>query len=118
HLMDLINDVRGTRGSYARRFLVPVREKVIVVKAEDIDWIEAADDYVSLHSGGASHLLRETMSELEARLDPARFFRIHRSAIVNIDRVKELHPLFRGDCAIVLSDGTRLKLSRTRRDEF
>jgi two-component system LytT family response regulator len=73
---------------------------------------------VSLHAGPKAHLLRETMAELEVRLDPERFFRVHRSAIVNIERVRELHPLFRGDCQLVLSDGTELRLSRTRRAEF
>ena len=106
--------VRG----YAQRFLVRMREKLIVVNAADIDWIEAADYYVTLHAGGKSHLLRETMSALEKRLDPARFVRVHRSAIVNIDRVREIHPLFRGDCALILSDGTQVKLSRTRREDF
>jgi len=101
-----------------KRFLVRAREKIIVVNAEDIDWIEAADYYVSLHVGSKTHLLRETMSDLETRLDPERFFRAHRSAIVNIDRVREIHPMFRGDCALVLADGTRVKLSRTRRDDF
>jgi len=104
------------------RFLVPVREKTIVVDANDIDWIEAADYYVSLHvtehGSTASHLLRQTMDEIEKQLDPRQFFRIHRSAIVNIDRVREIHPLFRGDCAVVLASGKQLKLSRSRRREF
>lgn len=103
---------------YARRFLVRVREKVVVVKTEDIDWIEAADYYASIHTASNSYLLRETMAELERRLDPERFFRVHRSAIVNLDRVREVHPLFRGDCTLVLSNGAQVKLSRTRRDEF
>jgi two-component system LytT family response regulator len=102
----------------AQRFLVKVRDKSIVVDPAEIDWIEAADYYVSLHAGGTSHLLRQTMNEIEEQLDPRHFFRVHRSAIVNIDRVREIHPLFRGDCILVLRDGTRVKLSRTRRDEF
>jgi len=111
--------VRGRGGSpYAQRFLVRLREKFVVVNAADIDWIEAADYYVTLHAGGKGHLLRETMSALEKRLDPARFVRVHRSAIVNIDRVREIHPLFRGDCTLLLADGTQVKLSRARRDEF
>jgi two-component system LytT family response regulator len=106
------------RSPYAQRFLVRAREKFVVVNAADIDWIEAADYYVTLHAGGKSHLLRETMATLEKRLDPARFIRVHRSAIVNIDRVREIHPLFRGDCTLVLADGTQVKLSRARREEF
>ena len=109
--------LRG-RTPFAQRFLVRLREKLVVVNAADIDWIEAADYYVTLHAGGKSHLLRETMTQLEKRLDPERFVRVHRSAIVNIDRVREIHPLFRGDCSLVLADGTQVKLSRSRRDEF
>jgi two-component system LytT family response regulator len=100
------------------RFLVPARDKSIVVDADQIDWIEAADYYVSLHTGSTSHLLRQTMDEIEKQLDPRKFFRVHRSAIVNVDRVREVHPLFRGDCALVLDGGQRLKLSRSRRKEF
>ena len=100
------------------RFVVRSREKIVFIKAEDIDWVEAADYYVSLHAGGRSHLLRKTMAEIEEELDPARFVRVHRSAIVNLDRVRELHPLFRGDSILVLQDGTKLRLSRARREEF
>ena len=100
------------------RFLIPVREKTIVVEAAQIDWIEASDYYVTLHAGAAAHLLRQTMDEIEKQLDRRQFFRVHRSAIVNVDRVREIHPLFRGDCALVLADGRRIKLSRSRRKEF
>jgi two-component system LytT family response regulator len=106
------------RLEYVRRFLVRTRGKVVLIQVDDIDWIEAADYYVSIHAGGKTHLLRETMAEIEGRLDPERFVRVHRSAIVNLTRVRELHPLFRGDSAIVLLDGTQLRLSRARRDEF
>jgi two-component system LytT family response regulator len=110
------------RASSRSRLLVPVRGKVIVVDADEIDWIEAADYYVSLHvsspSGSASHLLRETMDDLEKQLDEDMFVRVHRSAIVNIDRVREIHPLFRGDCTLVLADGAHVKLSRSRRKQF
>jgi len=106
------------QGPYLRRFLVKVREKVLLIRAEDVDWIEAADYYASLHVGGKSHLLRETMADLEKQLDPDRFVRVHRSAIVNVDRVREIHPMFRGDCTLVLQDGTHLRLSRGRREAF
>jgi len=110
------------RAAARSRFLVPVRGKSIVVDADEIDWIEAADYYVSLHvtttAGSAMHLLRETMDDLEKQLDPARFVRVHRSAIVNIDRVREIHPLFRGDSTLVLRDGAKVKLSRSRRKNF
>ena len=103
---------------HARRFLVRAREKTVVVEAADVDWIEAADYYATLHVAGKAHLVRETLDALSARLDPERFFRVHRSAIVNLDRVREIHPLFHGDAEIVLADGTRLRLSRTRRAAF
>jgi two-component system LytT family response regulator len=103
---------------HTRRFLVRTHDRTVVVNADDVDWIEAADYYASLHVGGKTHLLRETLTQLAARLDPERFFRVHRSAIVNLDRVREIHPLFRGDSELLLKDGTRLRLSRSRRAEF
>jgi two-component system LytT family response regulator len=111
-------DERARRQRHIDRFLVRARGKVVAVRSEDIDWIEAADYYATLHVGGATHLVRQTMADLEARLDAQRFVRVHRGAIVNIDRVREVHPLFRGDCTLVLSDGTQVRLSRTRRAEF
>lgn len=105
-------------GPYVKRFLVRVREKVLLIRAEDVDWIEAADYYASLHVAGKTHLLRETMADLEKQLDPDKFVRVHRSAIVNVDRVREMHPMFRGDCTLVLHDGTQLRLSRGRREAF
>ena len=106
------------RSPYLRRFLVRTRDRALVVDVDDVDWIEAADYYASLHVGARAHLLRQTLTELEQQLDPERFVRVHRSAIVNVDRVREIHPLFRGDCALVLADGARVKLSRTHRDRF
>lgn len=100
------------------RFLVPGRDKSVVVEAVDIDWIRAADYYVLLQCGGVSHLLRESMDEMERQLDPDQFVRVHRGAIVNLARVREVHPLFRGGCELKLADGTMLKLSRDRRAEF
>jgi two-component system, LytTR family, response regulator len=103
---------------HVERFLVRARGKVVVVRTQDIDWIEAADYYATLHVGGEAHLVRQTMADLEVSLDTQRFLRVHRKAIVNIERVREVHPLFRGDCTLVLADGTQVKLSRTRRSEF
>ena len=103
---------------YRQRFLVRVRERIVVVNASDIDWIEAADYYVSIHSGGHAYLLREPLAELERALDPAVFFRAHRSAIVNLGRIREIHPLFHGDSMLVLTDSSQVKLSRSRREEF
>ncbi len=106
------------RPRYVERFLVRERGKVVVVRTQDIDWIEAADYYATLHVAGEAHLVRQTMADLEASLDPQRFVRVHRRAIVHIDRVREVHPLFRGDCTLVLAGGTQVRLSRTRRAEF
>jgi two-component system, LytTR family, response regulator len=117
-LLDLLEDREKSSGAFVRRFAVREREKAIFVAAAAVDWIEAADDYVELHAGGETHLLRERLAELEKRLDPRQFARIHRSTIVNIDRVRELCRLLRGDSVVVLVDGTRLRLSRSRRDEF
>lgn len=103
---------------YRTRFLVPGRDKSLVVEAGDIDCVRAADYYVVLQCGGASHLLRESMDEMERQLDPEQFVRVHRGAIVNLARVREVHPLFRGGCELKLADGTVLKLSRDRRAEF
>jgi len=105
-------------GGYRQRFLVRVRERIVVVNAADVDWIEAADYYVSIHCGGHAYLLREPLAELEKSLDPAMFFRVHRSAIVNLGRIREIHPLFHGDSMLVLTDGSQVKLSRSRREEF
>jgi len=89
--------------------------RVCFMKVDEIDWIEAADYYVQLHVGDKTHLLRETMNALEARLDPDKFQRIHRSAIVNLERIKELQHTGAGDCSVILRDGSVLKLSRHRR---
>lgn len=118
HLYDLLDRVEARKDAgYRPRHLnrIPVKEsgRVTFVQAENIDWIEAADNYVCLHVKGRSHLLRRTMTEMEKLLDPSQFLRIHRSRIVNIDRVREIHPQNSGDCVMVLHDGTRLNSSRT-----
>jgi two-component system LytT family response regulator len=101
-----------------RRILVRDRDRTRVIDAATIDWIEAADYYAEIHVGSETHLLRETLTELEQRLDPARFFRVHRSAIVNLERVREIRPLLHGDRELLLAGGARVRLSRTRREEF
>jgi two-component system LytT family response regulator len=83
-----------------------------------VDWIEAADYVVRIHAGGAVHVLREPIADLEKRLDPRRFFRIHRSTIVNLGSVKELQPLFHGEYVVIMRDGAELRLSRARRDRL
>jgi len=106
------------REVWARCFLVRLHDRVLFVHADQIDWIQAADYCVALHVGAKKHLLRETMKSIESQLDPDRFARIHRTAIVNLERVRELNRLDRGEGMLVLSTGARLRLSRTYRDEF
>lgn len=102
----------------ADRFAIRTNGRVVFLKVGDIDWVEASDNYVCLHIGKDTHVVRETMSELERRLDPAQFVRVHRSAIVNLDRIKELQPWFRGDYRVVLNDGTELTLTRSHREKL
>ncbi len=90
--------------------------RVTFVRTADIDWIEAASNYVRLHVGRETHLIRESMTGIEARLSPGRFLRIHRTMIVNLDRLRELQPWFSGEYIAILADGTRLKVSRGYRD--
>lgn len=109
------NPAGGTPAKEERpgdRILLKSSGEIFFLKAEEIDWIEAEGDYMKFHVAGRTHLMRETMARLEARLDPRRFIRIHRSTIVNIDRLRKLSPSFAGEYAVVLHDGTKLKLSR------
>lgn len=100
------------------RIAVAKHGRVLLLRPSDVDWIESLDNYVSLHCGRTTHVLRATLASLEARLEPAGFLRLHRSAIVNLDKVKELYPLFRGDFRVVLQDGTELTLKKTYRERL
>ena len=108
----------STKAESQSEFMIKSASRVFFLKADEIDWIEAADYYVRLHTGDQSHMLRETMAELEAKLDPQKFTRIHRSTIVNLDRVKQIEARAGGDYAVILHDGTDLKLSRSRRGQI
>ena len=90
--------------------------RVIFVRTESLDWIEADGNYVRLHAGSESHYVRATLGKLEAQLPPANFMRISRSAVVNLERVKELQPLFYGDYVVILQNGSRLNMTRNYRD--
>jgi two-component system LytT family response regulator len=115
-LRALIDELRPAAQAHAvDRLLVPVVGGARVVHCSDIDWIGSAGNYVELHVGPSCHLLRETLATLGPRLDPRRFVRIHRSTLVNVDRVREVHPLFAGDAEITLADDQRLRVSRTYR---
>lgn len=104
--------------SYLERLGIKVGGRMILLKVEDIDWISGAGVYVEVHAGPKRYNLRQTLTHLEERLNPDRFVRIHRSTILNIDRVKELVPHLHGEYMVLLQDGTRLKLSRSYRDKL
>jgi two-component system LytT family response regulator len=108
----------GRPKPYLNRLMVKLANRVVLLKVAEIDWIEADGNYAKLHVGRKSHLLREKMHDLEAQLNPKKFVRIHRSIIVNLDRIKEMHPHFNGDYVVVLDDGAQLKLSRSRREHL
>ncbi|HSE18374.1 MAG TPA: LytTR family DNA-binding domain-containing protein [Pyrinomonadaceae bacterium] len=103
---------------YLSRLMIKAASRMMLLKVDEIDFIEADGNYAKLHVGRKTHLLREKMNDLEGRLDPAKFVRIHRSAIVNLERIKEMHPHFNGDYVVVLEDGRQLRLSRTRREQL
>jgi two-component system LytT family response regulator len=113
----LIEHLRTTR-RYPTRVAVRTTDRYVVVNWADVDWVEAADNYVTLHVGAREYLLRDTLASLEQQLDPERFGRIHRSALVQFDRIAELHPASHGDIDLVLRNGVHLTLTRTWREAF
>jgi two-component system LytT family response regulator len=106
----------GPGGTRRDRLVIKSSGRIYFVRIQDIDWCEASGNYVRLHIGQQTHLVRGTMSHLEAQLDPGQFVRIHRSAIVNVERIQELRSSFNGEYQITLTDTTRLTLSRGYRD--
>ena len=114
HLAALIAELRPETKP-PDRLAIKNEGRVVFLRFRDIDWIEAEGNYVKLHAGGDCHLMRESLIALEARLPAEIFFRLSRSSIVNADRIKELQPMFHGDCVVLLEDGTRLKGSRNYR---
>jgi two-component system LytT family response regulator len=113
-LRSLIDEAKN-EPEYLERLLIRKGERMVLVRLDEVDWIDGAGNYLELHAGKTTYLLRHTLSGLEARLDPHAFLRIHRSTIVNVDRISELHPTFAGDYVVTLRDGTQLSLSRTYR---
>jgi two-component system LytT family response regulator len=116
-ILRAIEDIK-TKPVHLERLVIKLNGHVFFMKAEEIDWLEAEGNYVRLHSGKESYLLRDTISALESQLDPKRFIRVHRSAIVNVDRISELQPWFHGEYRIVLREGVQLTLSRTYREKL
>jgi two-component system, LytTR family, response regulator len=113
-IRDLIQELRPP-ARCLERVIIKTAGTVLFLKTEEIDWISAEENYVRLHCGKSSYLMREKISNLEAQLDPGRFQRIHRSTIVNLDRILKLHAVSHGDYQVVLQDGTELMLSRAYR---
>lgn len=108
----------ASNSSHLKKLMVKSGGNIHFLPVDEIDWIEAADYYALLHVAGRSYSLRESLSELETKLDPAKFARIHRSAIVNVARVRQLQPQRTGDCLVILLDGTKIRMSRRRRDKL
>ena len=100
----------------ARRLVVPTSTGDLVLDVDEVDWIQAEDYYAAVHARGRRHLIRESLASLEQRLDPSRFIRVHRSAIVPLDRVREMRSGSTGEWVLVLRDGTRVPVSRRRRE--
>jgi two-component system LytT family response regulator len=114
-LLDLLAQ-RTPEPAHATRIAVKSPERTVFVKVEQIDWAEAAGNYVVLHVGKETHTMRETMAALEGRLPPSQFLRVSRSALVNADRIKELLPAFNGEHIVVLRDGSRVPMTRGLRE--
>ena len=113
----LLQDIQRER-AYPEWLLIKKEDRSVFLRVADIDWIESARNNVRLHVGKEIFVYHETTNGIEARLDPRNFFRIHRSTIVNIDRIREMHPWFNGDYAVTLKDGSRLTLSSTYRERL
>jgi two-component system, LytTR family, response regulator len=113
----LLEDIQRER-AYPEWLLIKRDDRSVFLKVADIDWIESSRNNVRLHVGKEVYLYHETTSGIEAKLDPKKFFRIHRSTIVNIEKIREMHPWFNGDYAVTLKDGTKLTLSSTYRERL
>jgi len=116
-LLSLLEGMRAAR-KHANRLVVKSGGRMFFLKTDDIDWIEAAGNYVRLHVGTDTHLLRETMGAIQKKLDPNQFMRIHRSTFVNLEKIKELQPWFHGEHVVILRDGTQLTMSRGYRSNI
>lgn len=113
----LLESIRAQR-EYLDRIIIRADGRITFLHTREIDWIEADDKYVHLHNGKNAKMVRQTLTAIESQLDPKKFVRVHRSAMVNVDRVKELQPLFNGEHSLILEDGTRLTLSRKYKDKL
>ena len=116
-IMSALEQIK-TKPDYLERLVVKTNGRVFFVKTSEIDWLEAEGNYVRLHSGKESYLLRETITALESQLDPKIFMRVHRSAIVNINQIQELQPWFHGEYRVMLNSGIQLTLTRSYKDRL
>jgi len=116
-LAALLEDLKRGAGKL-ERLAFKANGRVIFIRTDEIEWVEADGNFVNLHAGNTAHHLRETMGWLEAQLPSAKFMRISRSVIVNLDRIKEIQPLFYGDYAVLLHNGMKLTLSRNFRERL
>ncbi len=114
-VLNLLSDL-DSRQSPPQRIVIKADGEIVCLKPQEIDWAESAGNYVCLHVGPATHILRETITSLESRLGHHQFLRVHRSTLVNVDRIKTLRPSLYGDYSILLRDGTKLTLSRGFRE--
>jgi len=113
----LLEDIQRER-AFPEWLLIKREDRSVFLKVSDIDWIESSRNNVRLHVGKEVYLYHETTAGIESKLDPRKFFRIHRSTIVHIEKIKEMHPWFNGDYAVTLKDGTKLTLSSTYRERL
>lgn len=111
----LLRDLQSRPTDYLQRIVVKKNGRIIFLDVSEIEWVSSDGNYVQLHNRGKSHLLRETMDGLECKLDPREFIRIRRSTIVRTESIEELQPLFNGEYAVILKDGTQLQSSRRYR---
>ena len=114
-LRSLLTDL-GTGARHPRRLVIKADGRMVFLPVEDIEYVEAAGNYLRIVTAGGAHMIRDKISDMEQRLDPASFARIHRSTIVNLDRIKEMQPLFNGDQTVILRGGRKLTMSRTYRE--
>ena len=113
----LLESIRAQQ-EYLDRIIIRADGRITFLHTREIDWIEADDKYLHLHTGKGARMVRQTLAAIESQLDPKKFLRVHRSAMVNMDRIKELQPLFNGEHSLILDDGTRLTLSRKYKEKL
>ena len=113
----MLEDIK-TGSKYLKRLTIKLTGRTILLPADEIDWIETHGNYLKVHAGPESHLIRGTMQSLETKLNPEQFVRVHRSVIVNVEKIKEIYPRSNGDQDLVLQNGRQLMLSRNYRDRF